>query len=90
MESCSELRGEFFYSRTKQLQANLVFQIANLPAKRWLRRVQALLGRDREAARLRDGNEIPQMSKFHRPLARTSCLAGMPTSLQSLFAFCNG
>ena len=56
---------QFDATRTaaEQFRADFVFQIADLSAKRWLRRVQTLFGRNREAARLRDGNEIPQMSK---------------------------
>ena len=82
---------QFDAARTaaEQFRADLVFQIANLSAKRWLRRVQTLFGRNREAARLRDRNEIPQMSKFHMLLAHILCLIGMSTSLQSLFAFRN-
>jgi hypothetical protein len=84
---CSQL--DTARTAAEQFRADFVFQIADLSAKRWLRRVQTLFGRNREAARLRDRNEIPQMSKFLRRLACAPCLAGMPTSLQSLFVFRN-
>ena len=50
----------------QQLHADFGFQIANLPAQRRLRGVQSPLGGGQQAAFLCDGNEIAQMSKFHR------------------------
>ncbi len=48
-----------------QRDADLVLQIADLAAQRRLRRVQNLLGRDRQAARLGDRDEIAEMPQLH-------------------------
>jgi hypothetical protein len=50
----------------QQLYADFQFEIANLSAQRWLGGVQSPFGGIREAALLSDGNEITQMTKFHR------------------------
>src|SRR5471032_1282462 len=71
----------------EQFHANLVFEITDLPNKRRLRRMQAAFGRNGQATGLRDGHEVPQMSKLHTLPSISSCLAGMPASLQSLFTF---
>ena len=47
--------------RVKQLRADLVFEVPDLAAQRRLRRVQPFLGRDREASRLRDRDEIAKV-----------------------------
>src|SRR4051812_33289258 len=52
----------------QQLDADLELQIADLPAQRWLRRVQPPLGRMGEAALLGHGNEIAKVAKLHRPI----------------------
>ena len=44
-----------------KLDADLVFQIADLAAEGGLRRVQPLLGRERQAALLGDRDEIPKV-----------------------------
>src|SRR5476649_3000874 len=49
----------------EQFHSNLVFQITDLPAKRRLRRMQAAFGRNGQTTGLRDGHEVPQMSKLH-------------------------
>ena len=45
----------------KQLYADLIFKIADLAAQRRLRRVQLFLGRDCQASRLRDRDEIAKV-----------------------------
>src|ERR1700759_5160191 len=45
----------------QQSCANLFFEIANLPAQRWLRGVQAALGSSQEAALLCNGHKEAQM-----------------------------
>jgi hypothetical protein len=49
----------------QQLHADFVFQIADLPAERGLCRVKPSFGGNRQAAFLRHGDEIMQMSKLH-------------------------
>src|SRR5258708_14800930 len=65
-----------------QRNADLVFEIADLAAERRLRRVQLFLGRDRQASRLRDRDEIAKVPELHGGLPY---LSGMPLNLQSLF-----
>jgi hypothetical protein len=67
---------------TLRLIADLVFEIADLPAERRLRRVQPLRGRNRQASGLGDRDEIAKVAQLHSGLPY---LAGMPLSLQSLF-----
>ena len=50
----------------QQLDPDLIFQVADLPAERRLRGVQPALGRLGEAAHFGDGNEIAKMSELHR------------------------
>jgi hypothetical protein len=49
----------------EELDADLELEVAELAAQGRLRGVQALLGGDRQAAFLGDGNEVPEMAKFH-------------------------
>ena len=49
----------------QQLRANLIFQVSDLTAERWLGRMQPPLGGDRQAALLGDGDEIPKMPQLH-------------------------
>ena len=49
----------------QQFDADLQFQIADLPAQRRLRRVQPPLGRIGQAALLGNRNEIAQMPQLH-------------------------
>src|ERR1700692_982448 len=57
------------HAAAHQLDANLVFEIADLAAEGRLRRVQPFLSRERQAALLGDGDEITKMSQLHeRPL----------------------
>ena len=45
-----------------QRNADLVFEVADLATERRLRRVELFLGRDRQAARLGDCDEIAKVS----------------------------
>ena len=58
---------------------DLLFQILNLPRERRLRGVQ-LSGGFCEAKRLRHGDEVAQMTKFHR--AKTSRVNRLDTLMQ--------
>jgi hypothetical protein len=49
------------HTAAHQLDANLVFEIADLAAQRRLRRVQPFLGRERQAALLGDRDEIAKV-----------------------------
>ena len=53
------------HAAAQQLDADLVFEIADLPAERRLRRVQPFLGRERQAAFLGDGDEIAKVPQLH-------------------------
>jgi hypothetical protein len=50
---------------TQQLDPNLILQIADLPAQRRLRSMQAPFGRQRQAARLGDRDEVSKMTQLH-------------------------
>ncbi len=65
-----------------QQDADLIFEVAHLAAERRLRRVQPLLGRDRQAPFVGDSDEIAKMSELHR---QVPCLRGMTKGLQSSF-----
>jgi hypothetical protein len=57
------------HAAAHQLNANLVFEIADLAAEGRLRRVRPFLSRERQAALLGDRDEITKMSQFHgRPM----------------------
>src|SRR5215813_68636 len=62
-------RGEIDAARTalQELDADLDLQITDLPAQRWLRRVQPPRGSIGEAAFLGYRNEIAQMPELHAP-----------------------
>jgi hypothetical protein len=49
------------HAAAHQLNADFVFQIADLPAQRRLRGVQPFLGRERQAALLGDRDEIAKV-----------------------------
>jgi hypothetical protein len=63
IEECPTCRRQFSASNApnQKLSTDFHFQIAHLPAERRLRRVQPSLGRERDAALLRDRNEIAQV-----------------------------
>ena len=49
----------------QKLDADLVLQIADMPAERRLRRVQPELGRERQAAFLDHGHEVTKVPQLH-------------------------
>jgi hypothetical protein len=53
------------HTAAHQLNADLVLQIADLPAQRRLRRVQPFLSRERQAALLGDRDEITKVPQLH-------------------------
>jgi len=53
------------HAAAHQLDANLIFEIADLAAEGRLRRVQPFLSRDRQAAFLGDRYEIAKVPKLH-------------------------
>ena len=61
-----------------QLNADLVFEIADLPAHRGLRGVQPFFSRERQTALFGDRDKITKMPQFH---CATPYLQGMPTNL---------
>jgi hypothetical protein len=48
-----------------QLNADLLFEIPDLPAEGWLGRVQLLLGGNGQTAGIRHGDEVAQMPELH-------------------------
>ncbi len=50
------------HAAVQQRNADLVFEIADLAAQRRLRRMQPLLGGDRQASRLRDRDKIAKVA----------------------------
>jgi hypothetical protein len=64
IEKRSSCRRQFdaMYAPRQQGHADLIFEIANLPAEGRLRGVQPLLGGHRQAAFLGNGYEIPEMA----------------------------
>src|SRR4029077_4191559 len=51
----------------QQRDANLEFQVADLPAQRWLRGMEPPFGGIGQAAFLGNSNEIAQMAQLHGP-----------------------
>jgi hypothetical protein len=49
------------HAAAQELNADFIFEIADLAAERRLRRVQPFFGRDRQASRLGDGDEIAKV-----------------------------
>ena len=65
-----------------QLNANLIFEIADLTTEGRLRRVQLFLSRDRQAPGLGNRDEVAKVPQLHGSFPY---LQGMALSLQSLF-----
>ena len=65
-----------------QLNADFLFEIADLPAERWLGRVQLLLGGNGQTAGIGHGDEVAQMPELHPNLP---CLAGMGPAYKVFF-----
>ena len=72
------------HAARQQLDPDLIFEVADLPAERRLRGVEPTLGRLGEAAHFGDGNEIAKVSELHR----APMLAGYATRLLGLFQVC--
>ena len=53
------------HAAAHKLNADFVFEIADLPAQGRLRSVQPFLGRERKAALLGDRNEIAKVPQLH-------------------------
>jgi hypothetical protein len=51
-----------------QLNADFLFEIPDLPAERWLRSVQLLLGGNGQAARISHCDEVAEMPELHSNL----------------------
>jgi len=65
-----------------QLNADFPFEISDLPAERWLGRVELLLGGNSQTSCIGHGGEVAKMPELHPGLPY---LAGMGPSRQSLF-----
>jgi hypothetical protein len=57
-----------------QLNADFLFEVADLPAERRLGGMQFALGRNRQTAGIGHGNEVSQLPKHH---ANLPCLVGI-------------
>ena len=51
-----------------QLNADFLFEIADLPAERWLGSVQLLLGGNGQTAGIGHGDEVAEMPELHSNL----------------------
>src|SRR5271155_3030267 len=65
----------------EEINADFVLEVTDLPAKRWLRRVELLLGGELHASRLGDRDEIAKVPELHLPLSPS----GISINIQSLF-----
>jgi hypothetical protein len=70
-----------------QLNADFLFESADLPAERWLGRVELLLGGNGQAACISYGNEVAEMPELHHNLP---CLASMGPAYKVLFRPASG
>ena len=74
-----------------QLNADFPFEIADLPAERWLGRVELLLGGNGQAACIGHGDEVAEMPELHHNLLLNAAATKLyisrkhGPSLQSLF-----
>ena len=66
------------HAARQQLDADLMFEVADLPAQRGLRGVQPSLSGLGEASRLGDGDEIAKMPELHQ-LFHASEVCPQPT-----------
>src|SRR5258705_6495584 len=65
-----------------QLNADLPFEIPDLPAERWLGSVQLLFGGDGQAACISHGDEVAEMPEFH---SNYPCLVSMGPAYKVFF-----
>jgi hypothetical protein len=66
------------HAAAHQLNADLVFKIADLSAQRRLRGVQSFFSRERQTALFGDRNKITKVPQFHDGIPY---LSGMPINL---------
>ena len=65
-----------------QLNADLLFEIPDLPAERRLGSVELLLGCDGQTAGISHGNEVAEMPEFH---SNVPCLESMGAAYKVFF-----
>src|SRR6266446_5638299 len=65
-----------------QLNADFLFEIPDLPAERWLRSVELLLGGNGQAACISHGDEVAEVPELHHHIP---CLVGMGPAYKVLF-----
>jgi len=65
-----------------QLNADFEFEIPDLPAERWLGRVELLLGGNGQTACIGHGDEVAKMPELHHNLP---CLVGMGPAYKVFF-----
>jgi len=70
-----------------QRNADFLFEIADLPAERGLRRVELLFGGNRQTAGIGHRNEVAQMPELHHdlPILVRPYLAGMGPAYKVFF-----
>ena len=70
-----------------QLNADLLFEIPDLPTERWLGRVQLLFGGNRQTAGISHGDEVAEMPEFH---CNHPCLVSMGPAYKVFFRPASG
>src|ERR1700757_4497790 len=70
-----------------QLNADFLFEIPDLPAERWLGRIELLFGGDGQAASVSHGGEVAKMPELHHNLP---CLVGMGPAYKVFFKQASG
>ena len=70
-----------------QLNADFLFEIADLPAERWLGSVELLLGGNGQTACISHGDEVAEMPELHHNLP---CLGGMGPAYKVFFWSASG
>jgi hypothetical protein len=69
------------------LNADFLFEVADLPAERRLGGIQLTLGGNGQAAGIGHGDEVTEMPEFH---ANLPCLAGMGPAYKVFFMPASG
>jgi hypothetical protein len=70
-----------------QRNADLLFEIPDLPAQRRLGSVQLLFGRNGQTAGIGHGNEVAEMPELH---SNPPCFAGMGPAYKVFFKLASG
>ena len=70
-----------------QLNADFLFEIADLPAERWLGSVQFLLGGNGQTAGISHSDEVAEMPEFH---SNHPCLVSMGPAYKVFFRPASG